>query len=130
MDSHFLNEPNGFDMSRIIAGLRDLTRETADKPLGVSLKAAPVIGQVTATYATSVQLKAGASELSSRSWMRVRNLSPYLVKIGPSSVNALYEDGIAIDPDATIEIKFDPDTAVSIYARSMGGAATLEVIEG
>ncbi len=129
MDSHFLNEPNGFDMSRIIAGLRDLTRETADKPLELSLKAVPVIGQVTATAGASVLLKAGDSELTNRSAMKIRNLSPYLVKIGPTSVNAIYQDGIPIDPGATLTISFDPATAVSVYARSQGGAATLEVIE-
>lgn len=129
MDSHFLNEPNGFDMSRIISGIKELSAETADKRSNISIKVAPVHGLVTATAGTSVLIKAGSAELEGRSKLIITNTSRFQVKMGASSADAIYQKGIPIDPGQTQVIEFDPATAVSVYARSQGGAATLEVTE-
>lgn len=128
-DTHFLNEPNGFDMSRIISGLKELALETADKKSPISLKIAPVHGVVTAVSGASVLLKAGSAELAGRSKMIIKNTSRFQVKIGATSANAIYQQGLPIDPGQTEIIEFDPETAVSVYARSQGGAARLEVTE-
>jgi hypothetical protein len=128
-DSHFLNEPNGFDMSRIISGIKDLTLEAADTKTPITIKVAPVHGVVTATSATSVLLKAGGSELAGRTKMIVKNSSRFQVKIGASSGDAIYQLGIPVDPGQTETVEFDPTVAVSVYARSQGGAARLEVTE-
>lgn len=129
MDSHFLNEPNGFDMARIISGIKEVAMESADKRSSLSIKAAPVHGLVTATAGTSVLLKAGATELVGRSKLIITNTSRFQVKVGASSADAIYQRGIPIDPGQTQIIEFDPETTASIYARSQGGAATLEVTE-
>lgn len=91
----------------------------------------PVIGKVTALNTSSVLLKAGTSELSGRRKMKVTNLSDHIqVKIGPTSSASYYTAGLDLDPGENIELDFNPEVAVvSIYARSMGGAVDLEVIE-
>jgi hypothetical protein len=129
MSDHFLNEPNGFDMARIGSGLREIAQETADKKLSLTLKKAPVHGMVTATSGTSVLLKAGASELEGRGLLILKNLSKFQVKVGASSADAIYTKGLPIDPGQTHTISFDSAVPVSVYARSQGGAATLEVTE-
>ena len=129
MSDHFLNEPNGFDMSKVIAGINDIALKTADKKLPLVIKKAPVHGVVTATSGTSVMLKAGTTELDGRSILIVKNNSPFQVKIGASSADAIYTKGLPVDPGQTQSISFDPAVPVSVYARSQGGAATLEVTE-
>lgn len=129
MSDHFLNEPNGFDMSKVIAGINEIALKTADKKLPLVIKKAPVHGVVTATSGTSVMLKAGTTELDGRSILIVKNNSPFQVKIGASSADAIYTKGLPVDPGQTQSISFDPAVPVSVYARSQGGAATLEVTE-
>lgn len=129
MSDHFLNEPNGFDMSKVIAGIQGIALETADKRVPLVMKKAPVHGVVTATSGTSVMLKAGAAELSGRGILIVKNISRFQVKIGASSADAIYTKGLPLDPGQTESISFDPAVPVSVYARSQGGAATLEVTE-
>lgn len=129
MSDHFINEPNGFDMSKIIAGIQGIALETADKRVPLALKKAPVHGVVTATSGTSVLLKAGATELEGRSLLVIKNTSRFQVKIGASSADAIYTKGLPVDPGQTESISFDTTVPVSVYARSQGGAATLEVTE-
>ena len=129
MSDHFLNEPNGFDMSKVIAGIQGIAQETADKKLSLTLGKTPVHGVVTATSGTSVMLKAGTTELDGRSLLVIKNISRFQVKIGASSADAIYTKGLPVDPGQTQSIEFDPAAPVSVYARSQGGAAQLEVTE-
>ena len=97
---------------------------------GELLTVVPVTGTMTVTSGTSVAIKAGASSLSGRKKMIVRNLSDSVqVRIGASSASAIYETGIALEPLATVEFDFDPLTAISLYARSIGYSVSLEVTE-
>ncbi len=129
MSDHFLNEPNGFDMARLNAGIQGIAQETADKMLSLTLGKTPVHGVVTATAGTSVMLKAGTTELSGRGILIIKNISRFQVRIGASSADAIYTKGLPVDPGQTQSISFDPAAPVSVYARSQGGAATLEVTE-
>lgn len=125
----FLAEPNAQDMSRLRGRMEDIGQAVDDKKRTIKLMHAPVFGTVTATAGTSVLLKAGATELSGRTLMTVKNTSRFLVKYGPTSPSEIYQGGFPIDPGETVSIEFDTSTAVSVYARSQGGAATLEIME-
>jgi hypothetical protein len=97
---------------------------------GELLTVVPVTGTMTVTSGTSVAIKAGTSSLSGRKKLIIKNLSDSVqIRIGASSASAIYTSGIPLEPRATVEIDFDPSTAVELYARSIGYAVDLEVTE-
>ena len=92
-----------------------------------AVTAAPVVGVKTIT-ATAAEIFAGASVKASRRMMRIRNEDPALrLRIGPSTVTQ--QNGYVIEPGGTIEIQFDPATAVAIYGISEGAALSAGVLE-
>lgn len=89
----------------------------------------PVCGQMTVVSTSSVSVKAGASVLSGRRSLFIRNKSACIaVRLGPSSITD-YSGGTLLEPGDAVEYNFDPSTAVEIYARSTGAAVTLDVQE-
>jgi hypothetical protein len=49
------------------------------------------------------------------------------MRIGPSSVTQ--QNGYPIEPGATVNIQFDPATAVAIYGISEGAALSAAILE-
>ena len=92
-----------------------------------SVASAPTTGTKTVT-ATASEIFAGSSVKTSRRKLIIRNEDPALrMRVGPSSVNQ--QNGYPIEPGATLEIQFDPATAVAIYAISEGAALNAAVME-
>lgn len=87
----------------------------------------PVTGIKTVT-ATAAEIFAGASALSGRRKMILKNEDPILrFRIGSSSVTQ--QNGFPVEPGAVIEIDFDPAVYVPIYAISEGAALQVAVLE-
>ena len=87
----------------------------------------PVVGVKTVT-ATAAAIFAGASVLANRKKMILRNDDPAIrCRIGPSTVSQ--QSGFPVEPGATLEITFDPVTAIPIYAISEGASIQMAVIE-
>ena len=87
----------------------------------------PVSGEKTVT-STAAAVFAGASALSGRKMMILRNLDPVLrCRIGSSSITQ--RTGLILEPGATLEIAFNPATAIPIYAISEGASIQMAVIE-
>ena len=92
-----------------------------------SVSSPPVVGTKTIT-ATAAEIFAGASVKANRRKLIIRNEDPVLrMRIGPSSVTQ--QNGYPIEPGATVEIQFDPATAVSVYGISEGAALNIAVME-
>lgn len=87
----------------------------------------PVIG-VKSVTATAASIFAGASVLANRKKLILRNEDPAIrCRVGPSTVSQ--QSGFPIEPGGTLEITFDPVTAISIYAISEGASIQMAVIE-
>ena len=87
----------------------------------------PVTG-VKTVVATAAEVFAGASVLSGRKQLGIRNDdSVNRIRIGPSTVTQ--QSGYPIEPGASAEFRFDAATAKAIYAISEGAAITVEVWE-
>ncbi|NLZ76756.1 MAG: hypothetical protein GX911_02165 [Spirochaetales bacterium] len=107
----------------------------ADKPVAypaqnemIVIAIAPVVGTVTVQSAAAVELKAGASPLSGRTRIVIRNPSvDTAVRIGGSSITT--KKGYLLEPQGTLAIKQDSGTPVAIYGRSTGWEVSLEVLE-
>jgi len=92
-----------------------------------SVVAAPVVGAKTVT-SIAAEIFAGSSVKANRRKLIIRNEDPVLrLRIGPSSVTQ--QNGFPIEPGATVGIRFDPATAVAVYARSEGAALSVAVME-
>ncbi len=116
--------PNGYQMQSLID--RPLPLRQMDAAL--TIKSAPVVGTVTVQSSAAVELKIGSTPLASRSQIVVRNPSiDTAVRIGPSDITT--KKGFILEPLGTVTINQDPETAVAIYARSVGWEVSLEVIE-
>lgn len=116
--------PNGYQMQSLID--RPLPLRQMDATL--TIKSTPAVGTVTVQSSAAVELKIGSTPLASRSQIVVRNPSvDTAVRIGPSGITT--KKGFILEPLGTVTIKQDPETAVAIYARSMGWEVSLEVIE-
>ncbi|SFR16778.1 hypothetical protein [Desulfoscipio geothermicus] len=87
----------------------------------------PVTGVAT-VIATAAEIFAGASRLAGRRRMLIKNESDSLrVRIGSASVTQ--QNGFPIEPGAVLEIEFDPETDVPIYAISEGAEVEVAVME-
>lgn len=87
----------------------------------------PVTGVKTVT-ATAAEVFAGASVLSSRKQLSIRNDDAVIrIRVGSSGVTQ--QNGYPVEPGASVEFCFDAATAKSIYAISEGAAITVEVWE-
>lgn len=87
----------------------------------------PVTGVKTIT-ATATEIFAGASALSGRRKMIIKNEDPVIrFRVGPSSVTQ--QNGFPVEPGAIVEFEFDPSVTVAIYAISEGAPATAAVME-
>jgi hypothetical protein len=92
-----------------------------------SIASAPVVGSKTVTT-TAAELFAGASVKANRRKLIIRNEDPVLrLRIGPSGVTQ--QNGYPIEPGGTLEIQFDPGTAVAVYGISEGVALNVSVME-
>ncbi|MDI9461272.1 MAG: hypothetical protein QM216_04135, partial [Bacillota bacterium] len=92
-----------------------------------SVSSPPVVGTKT-IIATAAEIFAGASVKANRRKLIIRNEDPVLrMRIGPSSVTQ--QNGYPIEPGATVNIQFDPATAVAIYGISEGAALSAAILE-
>jgi len=92
-----------------------------------SIVITPVVGVKTIT-ATAAEIFAGGSVKANRRKLIIRNEDQALrMRIGPSTLTQ--QNGYPMEPGATVEIQFDPATAVPIYAISEGAALNAAVVE-
>lgn len=79
--------------------------------------------------ATAAEVFAGSSRLAYRRKMLIKNEDGVLrVRIGNSAVTEF--NGFPLEPGASIEIEFDPESsAIPIYALSEGAEIKISVIE-
>lgn len=95
------------------------------KPVGGM--ATPVTGVVTVT-ATAAEIFAGASRKAGRRKMLIRNEDGAIrIRVGASSITQ--QNGFPIEPGAVLELDFDPNTDVPIYAISEGASVLAAVME-
>lgn len=94
---------------------------------GEEIISAPVVG-VKTVVATAAELFAGASAKAGRRKLVIKNEDQCLrLRVGPSTLTQ--QNGYPIEPGAIAEFKFDPNTAVPIYAISEGAAISVVVWE-
>jgi len=94
---------------------------------GEEIISAPVVG-VKTVVATAAELFAGASAKVGRRKLVIKNEDQCLrLRVGPSTLTQ--QNGYPIEPGAIAEFKFDPNTAVPIYAISEGAAISVAVWE-
>ena len=87
----------------------------------------PVTGVKTVT-ATAAEIFAGASRLNGRRKMILKNEDPVLrFRIGPSSVTQ--QNGFPVEPGSVLELTFDPNVSVPVYAISEGTNLQVAVME-
>lgn len=87
-----------------------------------------VTGVMTVTSEGAVALKAGSSELSKRSYLKVRNTSDHIpARVGATGIS--WKSGQLLDPGECCEFSFDKTVAVSIYGCSTGIDIQLEITE-
>ena len=87
----------------------------------------PDIITKTATYGASLLLAYGSANLADRTYLIVKNKGRNLVLVGDQSSAAIYEEGIPVEPGETKVFKIG--STVSLYARSMGYGAEIEIVE-
>lgn len=80
------------------------------------------------TYGASTLLAVGASSLSGRKQLTVRNNGRNTVLVGPSSTQAIYEEGMPVEPGETKVFKFSGDS-IDLYGRSNGFACSVTIWE-
>ena len=80
------------------------------------------------TYGASTLLAVGSSSLSGRKQLTVRNNGRNTVLVGPSSEQAIYEEGLPVEPGETKVFKFSGDS-IDLYGRSNGFACNVTVWE-
>lgn len=116
--------PNSIQMQNLV-----------DKPVAypaqnesIAIAVDPATGTVTVQAAAAVELKAGASPLSGRTRIVIRNPSfDTAVRIGGSSITT--KKGYLLEPQGTLAIEQNSGTPVAIYGRSTGWEVSLEVLE-
>lgn len=116
--------PNGIQMQNLV-----------DKPVAypaqnesIAIAVAPATGTVTVQAAAAVELKAGASALSGRTRLVIKNPSiDTAVRIGDSEITT--KRGYLLEPQGTVTIEQNSATAVAVYGRSTGWEVSLEVLE-
>ena len=87
----------------------------------------PVTSVKTVT-ATAAEIFAGASRLNGRRKLILKNEDPVLrFRIGPSSVTQ--QNGFPVEPGAVLELMFDPNVSVPVYAISEGINLQVAVME-
>ena len=116
--------PNSIQMQNLV-----------DKPVAypaqnesIAIAVAPATGTVTVQAAAAVELKAGASALSGRTRLVIKNPSiDTAVRIGDSEITT--KRGYLLEPQGTVTIEQNSATAVAVYGRSTGWEVSLEVLE-
>jgi len=116
--------PNSIQMQNLV-----------DKPVAypaqnesIAIAVAPATGTVTVQAAAAVELKAGASALSGRTRLVIKNPSiDTAVRIGGSEITT--KRGYLLEPQGTVTIEQNSATAVAVYGRSTGWEVSLEVLE-
>jgi len=87
----------------------------------------PVVGIKTVT-ATAAEIFAGASALSGRKLLAIKNTDHALrIRFGSNAISQT--SGHILEPLATVEIPFETLVPVPIYAISEGASVTVEVWE-
>jgi hypothetical protein len=78
---------------------------------------------------TAAEIFAGASRLTNRSRLMIRNLDSSLrIRVGSATVSDT--TGFGIEPGAVYELDINPAEDVTIYAISEAGKVSVEVFEG
>lgn len=96
-------------------------------PKELEVSTNPSITTKTALYGSSLLLAYGSSNKTDRTFLIVKNKGEIQVRIGASSNAAIYEEGIPLEPG---DVKvFKADNSISLYARSMGYGAEIEIVE-
>lgn len=120
--------PSEADMAMLSATLRE---GFSILPAEVDIGIAPETKTITLSYGASVLLAVGSAPATGRTQLIVYNRGPVQIKIGKSSEEAIYEEGIPIEPGQRIVFRFDADATspVSLYGRSMGYKCEVEIAE-
>lgn len=122
----FLNIAGSNDLNAIRQSITDGLFNVMSE---VSVNLQPKFKTIVATYGASVLLANGAATLAGRKSLIIRNTDTLVpVRIGPTSANAIYEEGIVVEPGQSMVLTFT-GSDVDIYARSAGYEVTLEVAE-
>ncbi len=112
----------------IYALVSELSLGLSVLPQEVSVGSSASSKNLVLTYGASTLLAVGASSLQGRKQLTVRNNGRNTVLVGPSSDQAIYEEGLPVEPGETKVFKFAGDP-VDLYGRSNGFACNVTVWE-
>lgn len=100
---------------------------TTQASSSLAVSSAPVTGRKTVT-STAAELFAGASRKPNRNRLVVRNLNPAVpIRLGSSGVTDTI--GHTLEPGATVEVDLNPVVDTAVFAVSVAGNVTVEVLE-
>lgn len=78
--------------------------------------------------ATAAEIFAGTSSLAGRKKMLLKNEDPILrFRVGSDTITQ--QNGFPVEPGGVVELDFDPEVVVPVYAISEGAAIQVAVIE-
>lgn len=97
-------------------------------PQSVEIGSSASSKNLVVTYGASTLLAVGATSLQGRKQLTVRNNGNNTVLVGPSSDQAIYEEGLPVEPGETKVFKFSGDS-IDLYGRSNGFACSITVWE-
>jgi len=110
-------------ISTVRAGLNVLPNE-------INIKLAPAAATLALTYGASTLLAAGESTAEGRTALIIQNLGPSRIRVGQSSANAIYEEGLAVEPGETKVFNFTGnEDDINLYGRAMGYKTKVKVWE-
>ena len=111
------------DLGKVKLSLDKLNHEEIQEiNIGTSFRT----GEITALSSSNVLLQIGETALEGRTSLIVKNNSDIQVKLTSSTSNS--DKGYSLEPGSTIKLNFTSESQ-SIYAKSVGFAANLEVTE-
>lgn len=112
-------------LSALIAANGTAKMQIAESMMAVS--SSIVTGRKTVT-STAAELFAGASRKSNRNRLVVKNLNPAVpIRLGSSGVSDTI--GHTLEPGATVEVDLNPVVDTAVFAVSVAGNVTVEVLE-
>jgi hypothetical protein len=111
------------DMAKVKTSIDKLNHEEIQElSIGSSFRT----GKITALSSSNVLLQVGTTALVDRTSLIVKNLSNIQVQLTSSTINSSV--GYPLEPGSTVKLNFST-VSQSIYAKSVGFAAILEVTE-
>lgn len=112
----------------IYALVSELSLGLSVLPQEVTVGSSAASKNLVLTYGASTLLAVGTSSLSGRKQLTVRNNGKNTVLVGLSSDQAIYEEGLPVEPGETKVFKFAGES-IDLYGRSNGFACNVTVWE-